>query len=254
VGAYATLSGVACASTTTCFAVGAYSNGSVTQKLVEQWDGVSWSIVSLPDPSGATATQLSGVTCPGPKICFAVGGAERGAGLKPLIERWNGTAWSVMSGAASANGSLAAISCASALSCMAIGGAIERYDGAKWTLVSGADPDASLYAVACPSSSSCFAVGETTGSGLYGTSKTLTEHWDGTTWMVVPNPNPANAQTAVLFGVSCGSDTACVAVGNSSLASPDDDFRPTSTLVEQWDGTAWSIVDSENPAVPAFPR
>ena len=86
----------------------------------------------------------------------------------------------------------------------------------------------------------CFAVGSSTGLS-YG--KTLIEHWDGTAWTIVASPN-RSGQTVGLTGVSCDSATRCVAVGSVGLSST----IPTTTLAEHWDGTAWSIVATPNPA------
>ncbi len=83
----AALTGVACASATTCFAVGQTgSSGS----LIEQWDGSRWTDVTGPVRPGATQTLLSGVTCPASRLCFAVGqtlGVHAGGNL---VERWDG--------------------------------------------------------------------------------------------------------------------------------------------------------------------
>ena len=45
------LNGVACVSADECWAVGDYFSGSVTQTLIEKWDGTSWATVSSPDSS-----------------------------------------------------------------------------------------------------------------------------------------------------------------------------------------------------------
>src|SRR5437868_1032114 len=53
-------------------------------------------------------------------------------------------------------------------------------------------------------------------------------------WTVVPSANPAGPPLGVFSGVTCLTTTNCLAVG----------FEPNgpgaSTLVEQWNGTAWS--------------
>ena len=65
-----------------------------------------------------------------------------------------------------------------------------------------------------------------------GASTTLIESWDGTSWSVVPSPNPA--PESGLSGASCISATACTAVGLSG----------SGTVIESWDGTSWSVVPS----------
>ena len=64
----------------------------------------------------------------------------------------------------------------------------------------------------------------------------LAEHWNGTTWKVVPTPNPGT-NTNFLRAVSAFSASNVWAVGNA-----DD-----STLILHWNGTAWAQVLS--PAV-----
>jgi hypothetical protein len=70
----------------------------------------------------------------------------------------------------------------------------------------------------------------------------LVEHWDGTTWHAVPTP-PIPAPRGTLQGVSAVSAADVWAVGASTT-----DAGITQTLIEHWDGTAWSIVPSPNPS------
>ncbi len=46
-----------------------------------------------------------------------------------------------------------------------------------------------------------------------------------------------------LFGVSCPSATSCAAVGNDGVNPAAASGK---TLVESWDGSAWSVVTSSN--------
>src|SRR6266542_3404528 len=72
--------------------------------------------------------------------------------------------------------------------------------------------------------------------------RTLTEHFDGSTWRIVPSPNPANDVQSVLYSVSGTSANDVWAVG-----STHDGNSPSRTLIEHWDGTRWSIVPSPSP-------
>ncbi len=65
----------------------------------------------------------------------------------------------------------------------------------------------------------------------------IIEHWDGTTWSIVPNP----VGYGYLSGVTALSTNDVWAVGeyNSSKGG-------ISTLVEHWDGTSWSVVPGWN--------
>jgi hypothetical protein len=90
---------VTCSTAKTCFAVGVagFDFGLRTETLVERWNGTTWSIVASPnpDPSDGGDNDLVGVACASsPKPCFAVG-ASANPSVPSVIERWNGTQWSV---------------------------------------------------------------------------------------------------------------------------------------------------------------
>jgi hypothetical protein len=72
--------------------------------------------------------------------------------------------------------------------------------------------------------------------------RTLTEHFDGSNWRIVPSPNPANDYQSVLHSVSGTSANDVWAVGSSH-----DGTLPSRTLIEHWNGTQWSIVPSPSP-------
>ena len=59
------------------------------------------------------------------------------------------------------------------------------------------------------------------------------EQWNGSMWTAVASPRTVVAGTTVL-GASCVSATSCTAVGYSS------DGTTNQTLIESWNGTAWS--------------
>ena len=84
----------------------------------------------------------------------------------------------------------------------------------------------------------CFAVGSYVTA--QGSVKTLVEHSTGGAWKVVASPNRTGAVANALVAVSCTSATSCFAVGNSQ-ASPT---AAAMTLIERWNGHAWTIVAS----------
>jgi hypothetical protein len=77
-----------------------------------------------------------------------------------------------------------------------------------------------------------------------GNQLTLAEHWNGTSWTVVPTPNPAGTNAGALSGISCTSSTACTAVGQ--YTSPTTGLPET--LAEAWNGMTWSIQPTPNPS------
>ncbi len=241
------LSSVACASATTCFAVGrttATNADNVT--LIERWNGMSWSIVSSPNPAGADLSMLSGVACTSPTDCFAVGESTDTSGHRAvLIERWNGSKWAIVaSPTLNLEARLSAITCANSTNCFAVGDRsgfvsltlIERWNGTSWSVVSSPTPDGGgpnrLLGVSCTTAQSCVAVGSHS-------SETLVERWNRTTWSVEPSPNRTPGSN-VLQSVSCAGD--CTAVGSSDSG--------TRTMIERGVAGSWSIVFTTNPSGP----
>jgi hypothetical protein len=66
------LYGVSCASGTSCIAVGVAST-SVSDILIEAWNGSSWSAVPSPGTENIDAF-LNGVSCTSASMCMAAGG------------------------------------------------------------------------------------------------------------------------------------------------------------------------------------
>jgi hypothetical protein len=234
------LEGIACPSPSDCWAAGYYRNTSVSgiplQTLIEHWDGTSWSIVSSPNPS-TTENYLYSVTCPSGSDCWAVG---YGGGT--LIEHWDGNTWTIVPSPnyPGLSNVLLSVTCPSASDCWAVGNSgpntlIEHWDGTSWSIVPS--PNGNLYSVTCTSVSDCWAVGTSVG-------RTLIEHWNGITWLIMPSPNVGNAANGVgntLNEVTCASASDCWAVGYYT------EFGYY-TLAEHWDGSAWTIVLSDDPS------
>src|SRR5207245_451177 len=71
------------------------------------------------------------------------------------------------------------------------------------------------------------------------------EHWNGTTWQVVPSPNPASAINQLL-SIAVVSAHDIWAVGDrADTFSSSGEF--VTTLVEHWNGKTWRVVSSPNP-------
>src|SRR5207253_10073902 len=75
--------------------------------------------------------------------------------------------------------------------------------------------------------------------------RTLTEHWDGSTWTLVDSPNPTTAGGVVtnvsLNAVGCTSASDCWALGSTAS---DNVFGAANnvTLIEHWDGRSWTVL------------
>ncbi len=193
-------------------AVGAndiWSVGSDGSTLAEHWNGTNWSIASTPN-TGNGQDVLNGAGASSSTDAWAVGYFTAGIEKRTLIEHWNGTQWSVLP---SPNSNL--------------------------------DLNV-LRAVAAISSSDAWAVGYSENNNQ-DFRTTLILHWDGTSWKQVssPSPNPGTGTPVdTLYSISVNSAGDIWAAGDSTSSSITTD----QTLVEHWDGTAWSAVPSPNVA------
>jgi len=94
----------------------------------------------------------------------------------------------------------------------------------------------SLNAVAALSSTDVWAVGQWRRFAGTGYNHALVEHWDGTSWTVIPTLHPSMA-ISILFGVAALSSNDVWAVGYE-----EDLTTGYRTLIEHWDGSTWTIV------------
>ena len=253
------LYGVACTSTSDCWAVGTYWDGDLFQRtLIEHWNGDVWNIVSSPNRGLSTPPidVLVGVACLSASECWAAGGNDDRNGFgQTLVERWDGTSWTIVdSPNPSGSNSFQAVTCASPSppeECWAVGQTvtglgraltlIEEWDGAAWSLVSspnGGEYD-DLLGVTCASDADCWAVGS---YSSVTNDQTLIEHWNGSLWAIVSSPNTSTTQNNYLNAVACASAWDCRASGYY-VNGPG----LSQTLIEQWDGNFWTIVSSSNP-------
>jgi hypothetical protein len=121
------LTGVSAMSATSAWAVGAFSNGNAVQTLILRWNGKSWQRSASPDVGNTTTFNfLNAVVMTSARNGWAVGGHDPvppTAGVEnPLLLRWNGTAWKVVTGPSpAANAVLAGVAANSAGSAWAVG-------------------------------------------------------------------------------------------------------------------------------------
>lgn len=239
------LTGVACASATSCVAVGYALVNNANSAIAEKWNGKAWTLFPVALPANATATLLYGATCPSLNSCIAVGYAVEtittatGTANEdmPLVETWNGTSWS-LAAASSVTGAgltqLFGIACHGTTACTAVGAMVnslgqqvpvaERWNGTAWTAQALPAPTGgtgdTLFGVSCAATTACTAVGEYT-SGTTGYPMTLAESWNGVSWKIQATKNPQTDPSAAtetsdaLLGVSCAAATACQAVGTT---------------------------------------
>jgi hypothetical protein len=159
-----------------------------------------WSVV--PSPDQGSNSYLDSVSCVSSADCVAAGYSSKTSTVDTLIETWNGTSWSVTPSAneVSSNDTLLGVSCSSPSNCMAVG----DYQP---------EPGGEIL--------------------------NLAEVWNGTTWSLTTTPSPGSSSN-FLRGVSCVSDSDCVAAGYYISGSSRQ------TLIETWNGTTWSMSVTPN--------
>jgi len=243
------LVGLSCASARACTAAGfGTDTAGESTTLTERWDGTRWRIQPSPVPAGAVSATLTGVSCPTPRTCTAVGEYfSAGQRELALAEQWSGGQWRLQAfprPPATAHGSqLSGVSCPAAGNCFATGWYFTKsgtaaftaaWNGTRWQVQPAPGPARAghLPGISCTSPSACVAVGD------HGTVV-----WNGTSWRYAAVAAPAGAEALALNGVSCTSASACAAVGSyfSTVGGP-------LTLAETWNGTAWRFRPSPNPA------
>src|SRR5258708_37498144 len=207
--------------------------------------------------SGAASNILLGATATSEDDVWAVGEFLNGVSSQSLIEHWNGSTWkvghspnhtgaqcSVVEGVGAGSGDDA----------WAVGGfgaqggstqtLIERWNGSKWKIVPSPNPAGAISSffnsVSVVSEDDAWAVGVTEDSS--GILHTLIEHLDHNTWVIVNSPSPG-PQSNFLQGVSAVSEDDVWAVGDFV-----DSTNTEQTLTEHWNGSAWRVVSSSNPA------
>jgi hypothetical protein len=235
------LHAVAAISTSDVWAVGEGSS-SGSQALMEHWDGTSWSEVTAPS-AGVASVLYSIVSVPGTNELWAVGYYSSNNSNYALLEHWDGTQWTVFPSPSipSNNAGLQSVTAFSSTNVWAVGWftsptggeqtLIEQWDGTSWTVVPSPNTssDNVLFSIApVPNTAELWAVGTDGGSGKY--DKTLIEHWDGSTWSVVPSANLRGSN--FLLGSMAVATNDVWSVGTDSAKA----------LMEHWDGVQWSIV------------
>jgi hypothetical protein len=198
------LMGVAALSPKDIWAVGSTADdqGDVSP-VAEQWDGTQWNLIPTPT-TGSNDSDFSGIAALAANDVWAVGEVGPSYAQQTLIEQWNGSQWSIVSSPNSgSNDSLTSIAAISATDIWAVG-------------------------------SNSIADGETL--------QPLTEHWNGSQWTIVPNPDPNYMEQ--LSGVSAASSTDAWAVG--SYTKYVESGYGERTFIEHWNGQTWTIQYSPN--------
>jgi hypothetical protein len=247
----AVLTDVSCTSASFCMLVG-FTERSRSKDIVpitEQWNGNRWNIVS----NASEGENATGISCVGVSFCAVVGynTVENGGPSSTTFgEVWNGTTWTATPTPSPGTiySFLSGVSCVASDSCVAIGysssdgSSVEvpslalAWNGSTWSQFpsqNGSDPAGLniLTGVTCLATlSSCTAAGSYVPSAGSGAAQSLVESWTPTGWVIAPTLDAPGGDE--FEGVSCATSSFCVAVGLIS---------DTSELIEEWDGTSWTV-------------
>ena len=219
------LGGVDARASNDAWAVGSYTNKQgIVLTLVERWDGSKWKIVPSPNPSPPGAPPnggLGAVHALSATNAWAVGSFLDDSALpQPLVEHWNGTAWSIVAtpdlGADEAV--FADVTAVSSTAVWTVGfrdtaTLVERWNGSAWNVVPSPNPGsrhiANLAGITVIKSGDLWAAGSyVTDTPSLGT---LVEHWNGSQWSVAASNNAAGDDSLAAIG---GNATEVWAVGN----------------------------------------
>jgi hypothetical protein len=245
--------GVAATSASNAWAVGVIGPGDgtraqSTEPLIERWNGSTWTEQTFADP--LDGGQFAAVAATSADDAWAVGwtGGTTSVSGQTLINHWDGSSWTrVPSPNPAGSGNLLdGVTAISAHDAWAVGltqtggggdwvSLIMHWDGSTWKVVPSPSPTgtAPLVAVSAASANDVWAVGYTNGCGNGSQNcTTVAMHWDGSTWTVVPTPNPASYYLNALLGVAV-----IAGDGHDVWAVGTNDYQKT--LFTHWDGSNW---------------
>jgi hypothetical protein len=269
----ADLQGVVDVSPTQAWAVGNVILGANLGQIIERWDGTKWSLFPNPTFPPNSQADLFAMTSTSANDIWAVGNLvqdlSNGQALSfNLFEHWNGTAWKPTLINTNAFEALTGVSADSTNDAWAVGwvaplsaGSNEplaiHWNGTNW--VRKATPhvgegENELNAVLALAPNDVWAVGFSTPNAppQQSATRTLIEHFDGTSWTVVPSPNvgPHSVnQSNRLLGLTANSTNDIWAFGSYFAA---DGSGHQMTLLLHYDGASWTIVPSPDPTKGTF--
>ncbi|MEV4313758.1 hypothetical protein [Actinocrispum sp. NPDC049592] len=217
-----------------------------------RWNGTAWNQVST---TGLPAVQMSAVSAAAADDAWIVG-SNRVSGYsrrQGTALYWDGNAWSVRAPALPVRSDLVGVAALSTGNVWAVGkigiqSLVEHWDGTAWTQVVIPEPNpgniSSLTGLSARAADDIWAVGTYTDTDAH--NQTYSLHFDGTAWSLVPMPKAPQTSTFPVYTL-----TSVVAVGAADVwaVGQVSEGAPTRTLIEHWNGTAWSVVASPTPGL-----
>jgi hypothetical protein len=239
---------------------------AVGEKLILHWNGQQWQPVTGLSISDFT---LSSIAATAANDVWVVGSykdsSAPGKGIKPLLAHWDGHQWRlVTSGDLPTLGELYSVAALSSSDVWATGDSfssqddssqslILHWDGQQWSVVSHPERagtfNTSLNAITALSANDVWAVGYDSynhpSQYQANVNETLVEHWDGTSWKVVPSPSTGLNDD--LTSVTAISANDIWAVGSTDQGMSNSSTNAGAPIapegqIEHWDGKSWNIV------------
>jgi hypothetical protein len=213
----------------------------------------TWSVVSTPN-AGPGRNQLSGVDALSGTDAWAVGSADASTApwTRPLAVHWDGTGWTLASPPTpAAGGQLNAVDGSASDNVWAVGTAAswtlpltQHWNGTSWATAPSPSPagatTVNLRDVKTFGPGDAWAVGRVDlAHPASPRGQTLIQRWNGTSWNIVPSPNPdaASNQLTAVDGVAADDVWAVGGFGEDGYG------RATVVpLVVHWNGSAWTRV------------
>jgi hypothetical protein len=266
-GQNATLTSIATESGPRAWAVGYRGGNAFTnvgaKALIDRWNGTAWGRAATPVTPGNTALLL-GVSASSATDAWAVGRTQVDkSSFEGLALHWNGRAWSVSAGFPAALSSFAGASAGgvtaiSPTDAYAIGnsaatatGSLVHWNGRAWSAVSlplpaNAHSNTTLNAISARGPDDVWIVGTFLDSAR-GQNETFSEHFNGSAWHVVPMPLVTSSNINAFFqfnAIGASGSRDVWAVGDRGVIDVPSRQK---TLIEHFNGTAWSVVPSPSP-------
>ena len=219
----------------------------VKRTLIQHFNGSTWDIVSSPNRTGDTVSELFSASAVSANDAWAVGSSNNGSlPSRTLIEHWNGSQWDIIPSPSPDQqfNELRGIAALSANDVWAVGfrggtksdtpieTLILHWNGSAWTQVTSPNISGGanqLFGITAISANDIWAVGSSAGDPL-------AVHWSGSTWSVSPLEEGSGLSSEKLSGVSGKASNDVWAVGDGKGVFTNQTFA----TIRHWDGACWT--------------
>lgn len=246
---HALLSGVSCASATSCIATGLVQTvkEGLPSELAMRWNGSEWSLTTNP-PGALPFATSEAPECVSATLCYAPGAMSNPPSAPesiPFVNRWNGSTWTRESLGGGSLSWFKAIDCVGS-SCVAAGVGdvasqptpfVGELAAGTWKssalpqLLNPGDKSAYAHDLSCNALANCQMVGRATLASGGSEQPPLAARIVAGTWERQTLPSLPTA--AFLSAVSCPSATFCAVVGKKGWSGSEEPISAIYTKYQQ---------------------